>query len=498
MFIPLCKSIVLVGPLLSVVSQEGAGRVRPRAEALEAVRTALRARVENGTVASIAVAVGRGGEPLWVEAFGQADRERGLAATADTPYPVASLTKSMTATAAVILADRGQLDLDAPVSVYLGEDALSVHAGAAADVTLRAVLSMTAGIPHGWLSYAPNATVPAMHAVLRDVVIVAFPPGEEFLYSNYAYALPEVAIERVSGSSFADFMQAALFRPLGMTHSFVEPVPAQARVAASYDGAGTRIGTGRFQPAGAAGAYASARDLLRYGFFHLGAVRTEPPVLSAAGLRAMHGPAGGGGGYLGFAHSELEGGPAWWISNGQFSGCSSMLMLLPEQELVIAVLVNQGGASPSTADTLAVAIADALVPGFASRHDAFLRTWEAEHALAAYAASPELLGTWSGRIETAARSVPFTLTLEDDGSIWATWDDAHEADVTGVRRRGPRLTMSLRLALPNPVGFAGEHSVELDLRVDGERMSGSATSRFAASAGSFSIPAYVALERGDG
>jgi CubicO group peptidase (beta-lactamase class C family) len=70
---------------------------------------------------SVSVAVGRAGEVVWAEAFGWADLSRQATATTETLYPVGSISKSLTATAAGILHERGLLDLDVPIQTYVPE-----------------------------------------------------------------------------------------------------------------------------------------------------------------------------------------------------------------------------------------------------------------------------------------------------------------------------------------------------------------------------------------
>lgn len=85
------------------------------------VRDHLAAAVAVGAVPSLAIAVARGDDILWEEAFGWADRERGLRATPDTPFALASMSKPLTATGLMVLVERGLVDLDRPINDYLGE-----------------------------------------------------------------------------------------------------------------------------------------------------------------------------------------------------------------------------------------------------------------------------------------------------------------------------------------------------------------------------------------
>lgn len=96
-------------------------------------------------LASIAVAVAHGGKIIWEESFGWADREKMIAATPQTMYSLASISKPITATGLMTLVERGAIDLDKPANEYLGTGKLTGHAGEATGATVRRVLSHTAG-----------------------------------------------------------------------------------------------------------------------------------------------------------------------------------------------------------------------------------------------------------------------------------------------------------------------------------------------------------------
>ena len=98
------------------------------------------------SVPSVAIAVGRGGEILWEQGFGWADRENGIEATANTPYYLASVTKSLTGTALMVLQERRKLDLDHPVNEYLGPVKVHSPMWDAAQPTVRRMATHTAGL----------------------------------------------------------------------------------------------------------------------------------------------------------------------------------------------------------------------------------------------------------------------------------------------------------------------------------------------------------------
>jgi CubicO group peptidase (beta-lactamase class C family) len=167
---------------------------------------------------SITAAVVRDGELVWESAVGAADLTATREATPDTQYRLGSITKTFTAAAIMQLRDAGKLDL---------EDPLDKHVDAAAHApTLRRLLSHTSGLQRethddAWLK-ARFADVPELLKTLGDAEQV-LPPGARFHYSNLAFALLGVVVERVSGVPYAQYVQERLLTPLGLTRTTFEP-----------------------------------------------------------------------------------------------------------------------------------------------------------------------------------------------------------------------------------------------------------------------------------
>src|SRR6185503_16305803 len=163
------------------------------------------------SIPSISVAVARRGEILWEEGFGWADRENRIPATEHTMYYMASIDKSFTAMALMILQERKQLDLDRPVNDYLGGAKLTSPAWNPAEATVRRVANHTAGLTTFNLRKHP------IDETIHRYGVIFWPPGERFDYSNLGYKVLDEVVARVSGKSFSNFMRAEIFWPLGMT-----------------------------------------------------------------------------------------------------------------------------------------------------------------------------------------------------------------------------------------------------------------------------------------
>jgi CubicO group peptidase (beta-lactamase class C family) len=165
---------------------------------------------------SVAAAVLRDGEAVWETAVGDG-------ATPDMQYRLGSITKTFTAAAIMQLRDAGKLDL---------EDRLDEHVdGAAHAPTIRRLLSHTSGLQRethddAWLNQK-FAAVPELLETL-DRAEHVLPPGARFHYSNLAFALLGIVVERVSGMPYREYVQQRLLQPVGLTRTTFEPAAPAA------------------------------------------------------------------------------------------------------------------------------------------------------------------------------------------------------------------------------------------------------------------------------
>lgn len=315
-----------------------------RAELIEAVR--------KGEIPSASIAVIAGGKTVWEESIGWADREKKIPATAETAYLLASMGKSVSATAVMKLVERGAIDLDAPVSRYLGNVKLTMYAGSEEAVTVTRVLDMTAEIPHGGLSFkslaARNAYSTA--ALVRNRGFVVFPPGTVSLYSNMNYAVVEQMIEHVTGKPYGTFLHDALFAPLGMEHTWAGT--RRSGAATGYGRDGKALGTVFNIPESSLSMYASIDDLRLYARLHLGLL--ESPLLSNDSLTRMHTHRSGlehAPMALGIGRIELDGGRLFLLTNGRAGGAPSALAMLPDQQSAAICLINATAIAPTTSSS---------------------------------------------------------------------------------------------------------------------------------------------------
>lgn len=228
----------------------------------------------------------------------------GRAVDADSLFQIASISKWITAWGVMSLAEQGQIDLDAPVSRYLTRWQLPPASFNNENVTVRGLLSHTAGLTDGlgFLGFEGGQPLPTLEEELTKtqdvmpgasgIVQVGAEPGSAWRYSGGGYLILQLLIEEVTQQPFNDYMQRAVLQPLGMTGStFVDPDPG--RLADFYSADGSSATHYQFTATGAASLYTSAADLARFLQAHLDGPDGAPPgrgVLSPATLEEMHAP----------------------------------------------------------------------------------------------------------------------------------------------------------------------------------------------------------------
>jgi CubicO group peptidase (beta-lactamase class C family) len=186
----------------------------------------VREAQQAGRLPALVAGVFRAGELLWSEAIGLADVEEGQAATVDTQFPVASITKTFTAVAVMQLRAEGLLELTDPLERHLPE------AGEHGALTIGTMLAHASGLqrePPGdiWESLVfPDAE--ELLARLGEAERV-LPGNEAWHYSNLAYALLGQVVARLSGTPLRDYVRKRLLEPLGLARTSWGPSPPAAK-----------------------------------------------------------------------------------------------------------------------------------------------------------------------------------------------------------------------------------------------------------------------------
>ena len=193
-------------------------------------------------VPGASVAVVWRGRVRWASAYGVADT--GTPMTTDTVMEIASVSKPVAAYALVRLAQAGTLSLDAPIERFTGGWRLPRSDFDSGGVTLRRLLSHTAGINvDGYGGLAPSVPLPSTQASLAGAsgageVRVVAQPGSGWRYSGGGYTVAQLAAEATTGEPFSRLVEREVFRPLGMDESGFACTTAGAQVARGHDAPG--------------------------------------------------------------------------------------------------------------------------------------------------------------------------------------------------------------------------------------------------------------------
>jgi CubicO group peptidase (beta-lactamase class C family) len=217
----------------------------------------------NGTVL-----IAHNGRPIYEETFGYADLTTKDRLTKSTPFELASVSKTFTATAVLKLDEQGALSLDEPVKLYFPDFPYEA-------VTIRHLLTHRSGLPdYVFMSnkfitdrthYMNNEDV--VDIFVENKVPLLFPPNSKFEYSNSNYAILAAIVSKVTGMKFQAYMHDSIFAPLGMDHSFVFDYEdtVQRDFAKTHNAYGQKLKDVCFDGAvGDKGVYSTAEDMLKW------------------------------------------------------------------------------------------------------------------------------------------------------------------------------------------------------------------------------------------
>jgi uncharacterized protein YbbC (DUF1343 family) len=319
-----------------------------------AVDEVAREAVQSGEIPGVVVLAGRGDTVLLVRAYGSRRLVPDVAPmTTDTIFDVASLTKPLGTTLAVMaLVERGAVKLDAPVGRYVSE----FRKPAFAQVTIHRLLTHSAGFP----AIAPPGTVkagvaPTVRALTR--LPFDYPPGSGTQYSDVGFMLLGEVVRRVSGQPLDRYLHKTVFKPLGLRDTTFNPgAGLRARIAPTEFASGRMLVGEVHDPrarllggvAGHAGMFSTAADLGRLcrmlvGGGAVGGVRVfKPSTVQTMWTRSAD---GSGSRALGwdissvYARSMLPFFPPESVIHTGFTG--TLVMIDPYTGVYLIVLTNR-------------------------------------------------------------------------------------------------------------------------------------------------------------
>lgn len=306
----------------------------------------------------VVVSVVRDGRLVFAKGYGFADAPAGRPADGrDSLFRIGSISKTFVWTAAMMLADRGLIDLDADVNDYLKE--VEIPAAFDAPVTMNHLMAHRAGFEDsfGVYTHADGGDLTLAEALTADMPARVFPPGARASYSNWGSALAAKVVEDVAGVPYETFLQEEILAPLGMISTTLRapdamPAPLRARLALGHGleaQRGVEKGYMQLGPYAPAGAMASsAADMGRWMRFHLAGgvlegTRLMSPEAHALMLsRRFDDRADGAGLAHGFIATPYRGAILYGHSGATAAFYANMVMA---PELGVGVFVAQNAAN---------------------------------------------------------------------------------------------------------------------------------------------------------
>ncbi len=309
------------------------------------------------------VAVVKDGKVILVKGYGYADRDRLIPVDAEkTLFRPGSVSKLFVWTAVMQLVEQGKLDLNADVNNYL--KAFKIPDAFGKPVTLLNLMTHTPGFEDSGRDLfvaGPDKMTSLEQYLSTHIPARVYPPGEVSAYSNYGAALAGYIVQVVTGMPFEEYVERAIFTPLGMTHStFRQPLSAalQADMSQGYLYQGGAFKAGDFEwvnafPAGSLSA--PAGDMAKFMIAHLqDGEYNGQRILKAETAQAMHAQAWTPSPEIeGMAHGFYAtriNGVRIIQHGGDTALFHTLLMLIPEKGVGLYVSYNSITASPARSE----------------------------------------------------------------------------------------------------------------------------------------------------
>ncbi len=312
-----------------------------------------------------AIALVKNKEVVWSNAYGYADIEQQKKLTIDAICRAESISKSVTAWGVMKLVERGLINLDDPVQQYLHNWSLPESEYNLNEVTIRRLLSNSAGIPLGSLGeeYSPDSEKPSLRQYLSKEVQLTYEPGSNFEYSNPGFNLLELLIEEVTGRDFNDYMINEVLLPLNMhSSSFDWDVEWSPKVPMGYDLNGNPVPPYVYPYKASGGLFSTVEDIARFAIAGMAwGNKRQPKVLNRESIQDIQTPQINTSGIFSFVADDYgfgyfietlpDGKKAVW-HGGQGHGWMTHFHVIPETGDGIVIFTNSQRSWPFIAHVL--------------------------------------------------------------------------------------------------------------------------------------------------
>jgi CubicO group peptidase (beta-lactamase class C family)/D-alanyl-D-alanine dipeptidase len=442
----LCRSYAVVALALAFIYACGTqpDAIGPRSDyatVAEELERVITYEMQDKDLPAVSIALVDDQEVVWAKGFGMADPDAKVPATARTVYRVGSVSKLFTDIGIMQLVERGELDLDAPVTQYLPD--FQPNNPFSRPITLRQLMSHRSGLvrePPVGNYFDPGE--PSLQETVRSLnrTALVYKPETRTKYSNAGIAVVGYVLERLKGTPFSEYLKKSVLEPLGMGSSSFAPEPNIVKDLATasmwtYDGRVFQAPTFELGEAPAGSMYSTVLDLSRFmSVLFNGGRGPEGQILKPETLEEMWTPqypaAGEKIGFgLGFAISDFQGRRRIGHA-GAIYGFATQLFALPEEKLGVVAVTTM-----DVANSVMRRIAEhGLSLMLANRDRRPLPKLRLTSAL-----DPDLARRLDGRYRSGKNTLDL---IERDGRLFMTWGEYR----LQVKSLGDTLIVDDRLA----------------------------------------------------
>ncbi len=305
--------------------------------------------MEEKALPGVAVAVSIEGNTIWSKGFGFADMEEKIPVSAsDSKFRIGSVSKPLTAVGLAILYEQGKVDLDAPIQNYVPDFPKKRW-----DISLRQLAGHTAGIRHyrgnEFMSDKKYPTVAEGLDIFENDRL-EFEPGTKYSYSSYAWNLISAAIENIAEEPFLKFMDKEVFNKMELKNTEADHADEEnAKRTKFYQRDGGEASEApyvdnSYKWAGG-GFLSTAEDMVIFGNSLLfnQFLKKETLDLFISPQKIANGKTTNYG--IGFRSGEDKKGRKWYGHSGGSVGGTTMWMIFPDQEMIVAMITNMSSAA---------------------------------------------------------------------------------------------------------------------------------------------------------
>lgn len=275
--------------------------------------TKIPAWLDEFIVPGAAIALIEDGEIILLKGYGYADIKNNATIDTKTGFNIGSISKTVAAWGIMRLVEEGKIELDSPAEKYLTRWHLPETDYDVNKVTVRRLLSHTAGLSlHGYPGWSPSDTLPTIEQSLSGKnngpgnVRLIMEPGTKWKYSGGGFTILQLIIEEVTGQKFADYMQAEILNPLGMKNSsYTIDDKILSASSLEHNSYGEVIPFELFSAKAAAGLHTTIEDFAIFAQASLNissTSRTQQSILKQTTLALMTSPAPASDGKYGLGY----------------------------------------------------------------------------------------------------------------------------------------------------------------------------------------------------